>query len=240
MKNTIRTSRLMGLFTLVFSVMAFGATAAHAEPTAQWKVNGAATTVALKAQLQAILENSHGVLLSKVGLSKIEILCISIKFVDALLGLTGSATGKIHFEGCVFKANGVVQAACKPHSPGATEGLIETNALKALIVLHLPTGGNPEPLVELAPVSGTSFVTIVNGKEVGSECAILTKADITGKLLSKDTQKELAVEKVTHLFEEEKTLSKLLYGGNAATLEGSVGVFFTGAHAGLKFSGIPG
>jgi hypothetical protein len=239
MRKVFRASKLTVL-AVVFGVMALGATSAHALPGSVWKINGAATTVALKAQLQATLENSHGILLSKVGLTSVDILCTSIKFVDALLGLTGTATGKIHFEGCVFKANGVVQGVCKPHSPGAVEGLIETNALKALIVLHTPSGGTAEPVVELTPISGTSFLTIVNGKEVGSECAILTKADITGRLFSKDCQKEGTVEKVTHLVEEENTLSALLYGGNKATLDGSANVVLALAHAGLKFSGIPG
>jgi hypothetical protein len=239
MRKVSRASKLMVL-AVVFGVMAFGATAAHAEPKSHWNINGAATTVALKAQFQATLENNHGILLTKVGLTTIEKLCTSIKFVNMVLGLTGSATGKIHLDGCVFKANGVVQSVCKPHSPGAAEGLIETNTLNALIVLHTPTGGLPEPVMEVVPASGTVFVTVVFGKEVGSECAILTKADITGKLFLKDCQKELAIEKITHLFEEEKVLSKLLFGGNKMTLDGSVNVVLAGAHAGLKYSGIPG
>jgi hypothetical protein len=241
MRKVSRASKLM-VFAVVFGVMAFGATAAHALPGSHWNISGKETTVALKAQIDASLENNHGILLTKVGLTTVEILCTTIKFVNAFLSTTGSATGKIHFEGCVFKGNGSVLPPCKPHSPGALEGLIETNTLKALIVLHTPSGGTAEPVVELVPAAGagTPFVTIVNGKEVGSECAILTKADITGTQFLKDCQKEGTVEKVTHLVEEEKTLSKLLYGGNKATLDGSATVFLTGAHVGMKFSGIPG
>jgi hypothetical protein len=241
MGKTFRASKLMAL-AVMFGVTALGATVAHAEAGSHWNINGKGTTAELKAQLQATLENNHGILLTKVGLSTVEILCTSLKFVNTFLSTTGSATGKIHFEGCVFKGNGSILFPCKPHSPGAVEGLIETDALKALIVLHTPGGGAAEPVVELAPASGVRFATLVLGKEVGSECAIVfAKAEITGKLILKDCQKEGTVEKVTHLAEEEKTLSALLFfGNNKATLDGSANVSLTGAHTGFKFSDIAG
>src|SRR5262245_5658585 len=116
MRKAFKASRLMGLFALIVSAMAFSATAAQAEPGAVWKVNGAAVTDALKAEVKTQIEGEHGILLTKVGLSKVEILCTTLKFIDALLKVLGGATGKIHFEGCITKLNGSTAAACKPHS----------------------------------------------------------------------------------------------------------------------------
>src|SRR4051794_23390980 len=102
-------SRFMGLiFALALSVMALGATVANAEPQSVWKINNTKNTDTLKPNLQVVeLETlgvtgvKEGILLTKVGLTAVEILCTEMKLVDALLGLSGSATGKIHFEGCV-------------------------------------------------------------------------------------------------------------------------------------------
>jgi hypothetical protein len=239
MRKAFRASRLMGLTALAFGLMAFGATAAQAETGAHFNVSGSAVTTALKAQLQATLENNDGILLTKIGLSKLELLCTSMKLVDALLLEGGSATGKAHFEGCVIKVNGVVSPVCKPHSPGAAEGLIETNILKGLIVLHEVSAGVKIPLLQVLPSSGSSYVTMILGKEVGNECPVGAKYEISGKLFSKDTQNEGSVEKVTHLFEE-GPLSVMSYGGNAMTLDGSANVSLAGAHLGLKFGMLPG
>jgi hypothetical protein len=268
--------KLMGLFALVLSAMAFSATAAQAELNAKWKVNGADTTDALNVLAQAALEpiilkdaegkiteDKHGILLTKTGLTKVEILCTSLKFVDALLKTLGGAKGKIHFDGCITKLNGGAAAgACKPHSPGAAEGLIETNALDGLIKLHETATKTKVDLFELLPepvkfkdengeelTKTPPFVTLIMGKEVGSECSIGSKFDITGKAFLKDAQEEGLVEKVTHLVVE-GPLSALLFGGNAATIDGNANVFLggglpkeeggknVGGHEGLKFSGI--
>jgi hypothetical protein len=249
MRKAFRASRLMGLFALVCGLISVDATAAHAELNAHWNVNGAATTAALKAQLQATLENNDGILLTKVGLSKEEILCTSIKLVNMFLTTLGATApgGKIHFEGCISKLNGVLAPACVPHSPGAANGLIETNALKTLIKLHEPSAGAKKvPVVEVLPEIGTVYVTIILGKSSPekNECAVGEKFDLTGSggggFFVRDCQNEGEVEKVTHLAEEEKTLTKLLIGASPMTLDGSANVFLAGAHSGLKFSAIPG
>jgi hypothetical protein len=244
-----KVPRLAGLMSaLALGVMALGATMAHAEAGSVWKISGANNLSTLKPQLQVTeLETlaatgvKEDILLTKVGLTKIEKLCTEIKFVDALLGLAGSATGKIHLGGCVVKLNGGAPAtACKPHSPSALEGLIETNKLKLLIVLHTPAEGAKEELLEVSPETGTVFVDIKMGKEVGSECSIGSHFEITGKFFLKFGSKtEGKEETVTKLFSE-GPLSALLFGGNAITLDGSAKAALVAPHAGMKWSGLAG
>jgi hypothetical protein len=245
----IKASRFAGfMLVLALGVMAFGATLAHAEEKSTWKIEGKNVETALKAQVQVTeLETlaatgvKEGILLTKVGLTKVELLCTALKFVDALLLTGGKAKGKIHFEGCVTKlGGGVPAAACKPHSPGAAEGLIETNALVGLIVLHKTEAGVTEELLELKPESGTVFVDIKMGSEVKSECAIGSHFEITGPaFLKAGTVTEGKEETVTKLFSE-GPLTKLLFGGNAATIDGSAKAALIAPHLGLKWSGLAG
>ena len=230
----------MGLFALVLGVMAFGTTAAQAEPGAFWKVNGTQISSTLLPEVKAEIDGPHGILLTKVGLSKVEILCTTIGFNTAKLHELGRATGKITFTGCITKLNGTTAAACVPHSPGAANGTITTNALDGLLKLHTLEGGAKDDLLELLPESGTVFVTIVLGKAAPekNECAIGEKFDITGPAFLKDCQNEGLVEKVTHLFEE-GPLTALKFGANAATIDGSAFASLVGAHVGMKWSGWP-
>ncbi|MDX6602303.1 MAG: hypothetical protein QOF13_1505 [Solirubrobacterales bacterium] len=231
MRKTFKASRLMVLVAIVFGVMAFGGTAAQAEPGAHWNVNGNSISSALKVEGQGETESS-GAFLTTVGASKIEISCTSIKAVNVLLGELGSGSGKGHVEGCTTKLNGSLAKNCKPKSPGATSGLIETNTLDALIKLHTLEGGAKDDLVELLPTTGTAFVTV----ELGPLCAIGNKFDITGKAFVKDGTNEGLVDKIKHLVEE-GPLTALLFGSNAATIDGSAFVFLVGAHEGMTVSG---
>jgi len=248
-----KVSRLTGLLlVLALGIMALGATLTHADPNAIWKINGTNNTSTLKPQVQVTeLETlaatgvKEGILLTKVGATKIEILCTEMKLVDALLGLTGSAIGKFHFSGCVTKLNGIVNIACKPHSPGAASGLIETNALTGLIVLHSLKNEKGEEigkdeLIQISPPASGKFVTIIMGPEVESECPEGTKFDVTGSAFVKaGTTTELKTETVEKLFSE-GPLTALLFGGNAATIDGSAKTALVASHLGMKWSGIAG
>jgi hypothetical protein len=175
------------------------------------------------------------VLLSKVGLIKVEIACEGLTIEKGLLEVEGKGSATSLFNGCVMKANGVTQSACKPHSPGAAEGTILTNPLKGSLVLHTLEGGAKDTLLKLMPQTGTIFATVALGKEVSSECAYLTKADVTGTLFARDSGGELEVEAETHQLEASTALNGLLFGGNAATLDGAVRLDLTdiGSWSGL-------
>jgi hypothetical protein len=241
MERTFKGLRLIVPLTLMLGLMAIGATAAQAEPGAHWNVNGAPVTNALKVEGQGSIENNDGTFLTKVGLSKVEILCTAGQLIDVLLEESGAGHGKARGEGCITKLNGTTAGACVPHSPGAANGVIESNALKGLLQLHTPATGPKVAIGELAPEAGEVYVTLILGKAAPekNECAIGEKFNITGKGLVKDCQGEGEVEKVTHLVEE-GPLSTIRFGSNPATIDGSANVFLVGAHKGMTSSGIPG
>jgi phage FluMu protein Com len=204
--------------------VAISASAAQAEGT--WLNNG--TTITSNTGINAEAE-TEGILLTKVGLSAVEILCPKIKFVNAVLTSTGGATGKIHFEECITKLNKTEAPKCKPHSGTSAAGLIETEALDGSERLN---GG--VQYFELLPVSSSEiFVTLT----MGAECAIGNNINITGKVFLKDCEGKSATDLKKHLFSEEPALSTLLFGGNKATIDGSAWAFLTGANEGHTFAG---
>jgi len=232
MAHAFKRTKPLGLLALVLAI-AFGASAAQAETAAHWNTNknpfDGSQTRAVKA---TTIEGGFGTFLSKSVSTTVEILCTTMKAVDFLLKEHGGASGKVHFEGCITKLNkGSALGACKPHSPGAALGLIETNALDALIVLH---SNKTVDLVEMLPTAAGPFVTLLLG--VDEECSIGEKWDVTGKFFLKDNSEELLKEKQFHLFVE-GPLSALLFGGNAAAIDGSVSVEL---QEGLDWSGIAG
>jgi hypothetical protein len=236
MKKAFKASKLIGLLALALGLMAFSAAAAQAEPNAYWEVGGTKIegTSTLLPEIQAENDTFHSTLLSFSGTSTVEILCGPIKFVGAKLHTLGRATGKIHYEECTTLLNGSLATRCKPKSTGATAGLIETNALQGLIKLHESSPGVKKDLVELSPVTGTEFVLL----ELGALCAIGSHFPITGKVFLKDCKEEGLINKEKHLFEE-GPLSSLLFGGNAATIDGSAWAFLVGAHNEMLWSGHP-
>jgi hypothetical protein len=237
MRKAFKASRLISLLALAAGLMAFSAAGAHAEPGAYWEVGGVQIKDGtLLPQIQAEKDSKHSVLLTTVGLSKVEILCTEIKFIGAKLHELGRATGIIHYDNCETFLNGKLAAACKPHSLGDELGLIETNKLHGLIKLHELTGGAKDDLFELLPESGSIFVGIVFGMETKNECAIGEHFNITGKVFLKDCVNEGLVNKERHLFEE-GPLSALLFGSKPATIDGSAWAFLEGSHLGQLWSG---
>jgi hypothetical protein len=239
MRTALNAPRLLGILAIVAGAMAFGATAAQAEPGAYWLVNGDDIGESLLPAVQAEKE-THVTLLTKVGASTVEILCSSTKVIGAKLHQLGQATGKIHYEGCTTKLNKNLANNCKPKSPGATSGLIETNFLDALLKSHELSPTVKDEFLELLPSAGTAFVSL----ELGPLCAIGNKFDIKGKVTIKDCSKiegglcvnEGLVDKEKHLFLE-GPLSALLFDVNPATVDGSAFGFLTGEHEGMTFAG---
>ena len=224
----------MGLFSVVVGLMAFSATAAQAEPGAFWEVNGAPISSTLLPSIQARNDTPHTTFLTVVGATIVEILCGPIKLVNGKLHELGRLTGKLHYEECTTKLNGVTVNRCTPKSPGAPLGLIESNALKGLLKLHVLAGGATDDLLEVIPEMGAALFRL----ELGPLCALGNNFEIVGKLFLKDCQNELLINKVEHLFEE-GPLTALLFGANPLTIDGSFWVFLTGAHEGMTYSGHP-
>jgi hypothetical protein len=179
------------------------------------------------------------VLLTKVGLSKVEVSCTAVKFVGALLEAAGGASGKLHYEGCITKINGSTAGACVPHSPGAANGLIQTNSLKGQLQLHEVSPGTKLGQLELLPQAGSVFVTVVAGKEAPekNECAFGEKFDVSGTLFADEAGGGLEAEATTHLLKASASLGALKFGANAATLDGGVRLDLPGA---VLWSGLGG
>jgi len=235
MTKAFKVSRLFGLLALLAGLMAFSATAAQAEPGAYWEVGG--TQIKDKTLLPSINaeKDTDATLITKSGLSTLELLCTDIAFKNGLLHELGRATGTIHYTGCTTKSGGVEQPNCVPHSPGNPEGLIETRPLEGLLKLHKPAAGGTEDVFELLPVNAEMIFVSV---ELGSGKCAIKGANITGTVFLKDC-KELGLKnELKHLFEEH-SLTKLFYGANAATIKGSAWAFLTEAHKGQLWSGHP-
>jgi hypothetical protein len=218
---------------LVLGLMAFAAAGAQAE--GNFKVNGANIAGALLPSIQvSSVENKTASLLFtlKSG-TKVEILCTEIRLLDGLttndakLGIEGKVDlGRVHFKECLTKLNGTTSANCKPFT-GANSGLILTEPGKGLLRLH-----EGQPVIEITPDTGTTFVTI----SLGEFCAIGSEVPVAGVLFLKDCKNLGATEATEHLIEELPALTKLTALGQPATLDGSAIVKLTGTHAGLKFS----
>jgi hypothetical protein len=230
MKHALKRLAPAGVLALLLGLTAFAPTVAQAEPGAYWLVNGTDIGTTLLPEIQAKNDGTDFAISTKIGATVLDLLCTTISLKGAKLHELGRATGKIHYTGCVTILNksGTPANNCKPKSPGATAGLIETNAVDALLKLH--TGG--VELLELLPEVGTSFVTI----ELGALCAIGNKFAITGKAFIKDCQNEVLVDKTEHLLEE-GPLTELFFGSNpASVVSGSALVFLVGAHEGMTYA----
>ena len=239
MRKAFKASRLIGLLALALGLTAaFSATAAQAEPGAYWLVNGADIGSSLLPSVNAKDDSLHTTLLTTVGKTPLEILCLEISFKGAKLHELGRATGRIHYNNCVtiLNKNGIAVGNCKPHSPGDAAGLILTEPLEGLIKLHKLGAGEPkenDELLELKPVPpATAFVKI----QLGALCAVGNEFEITGKAFLKDCKKEGLVDLKEHLFEE-GPLTELKFGTNPATIDGSAWGFLTGVHEGMTFAG---
>jgi len=236
MARAFKATRLIGLLALLAGFMAFSATAALAEPGAYWEVGGTQIkNGTLLPEINARKDSAQIKLLTKSGLSTVKFDCTDIRFSSGLLHELGRFTGKIHFSGCETWIKGVLKVECTPHSPGAVEGLIETEPLEGLLKLHKPAAGGTEDVLEVLPVNaGMIFVTL----ELGSGKCPINGANITGTLFLKDCKNLLLANELEHLLEEHP-LTKLLFGSNPMTIDGSFWTFLEGAHKGQLWSGHP-
>jgi len=237
MTKAFQVSRLFGLLALLAGLMAFSAAAAQAEPGAYWEVGGVQIKdKTLLPEINARKDSPHGIFLTKSGLSTLEIDCTDIAFSSGLLHELGRITGSVSVTNCITRLSGSEAPLCKPHSPGAAEGTIQTEPLEGLIKLHKTATETKVGLLEVLAVNaGMIFVTIQFGS---GKCAI-AGANITGTGFLKDCKGLGLINELEHLFEEFKPLTKLLYGANPALIDGSAWAFLIGAHTGKLWSGQP-
>lgn len=238
----IRTKlSLLGLCVVVLGTMAMSAGAAQGA-TLSWLVLNAAKTTAtnLKAQLLGEKDSTHLTLLTKLLGLKISLTCTAFSFKEVFIEPVSklSTGGKVVFTGCELYENGVLGTAlgCKLHSSGAAAGTIESGKFKGELVLHTLAGGGTEVLTKIEPeVAGGNFVTILT-----EGCVLPESNPVKGVLYLKDCLKKATVHESKHLLEQ-GPLTSLFLGSDTAehletSLDGSIWVKLTGAHAGLDWA----
>jgi len=232
--------KVLGLCAVLVGMFAFTG-AAQASTGALWKIGGAQAKGGEAVEAES--EAAGGILLTELGGKFIHVKCLKLKLVGAkLVEPNGKITGKIDFSECDFLSlttqggSVVLQKACEPFV-GTNKGLIETNTINGLIVLHTPTGGKAEGVLEAVPASGVLFATI----NLGPECAFGEEIKVEGKFFLKDCEGKFSTELVKHLVEELKALTKLTVNGGTktATIDGSALAFLGAPNAGKLWAGIP-
>ena len=241
---------LLGLCALVLGLMAFGTSAAQAEPGNAWlilKVKEKEPVLVKKPLLPVLgieIENKKALLLASVlnGTINLEIHCSAAQLIEVHLEEEGRLShGKVRFTGCEVLINHTPAPECKVHSAGSPVGTVETNKGKGLLQLHkfpkkvLAEKTDPEKnelVTVIEPLEGTAFVTLL----MGEECVIGEEVSIEGKLVLKDCELKAEQHLVSHLIEEEPELTSLtVLDDPNASIDGSAFVFLTEEHKGLEW-----
>jgi hypothetical protein len=241
---------------MVFGLMAFSATAAHAEKGARWlvlkTVGGAVMTETEieEGKVTGSLEvDTPGVLHTKIAGIAVLFECKKTAAVGAVLKGEGKIArgAKVEFSECITKLNGVTNAACEPNAGGTKKGVIITAAGHALIELFKLTVEGKEvkdDIVRILPDGiikegkeepAKTFATI----EMSELCAIGEKVPVIGKATLKDCENLALTHLVKHLTEtgpgtELWTISET--AEHVATILGSAWASLGGAGVGLQWS----
>lgn len=235
--------KALGLCVLAVGAMAIGfAGVAQAEETGgtwTWSHEGKTGTFSSTLEASPIIaleNNTASLLFTMGGGTKVTFLCTAAAFDEGgqLAGAGEILLGRIKFSGCVTFLNGVLDRACEPAN-GAEAGVILTQKIKGLMLLHKLASGTKDATILLEPdVAGQALVDITFGEE-----CIFSEVPVTGYLVLWDCQNTLSTFKTTHLLEEFPGLHKLVALGQPATLSGSANVTLGGVHTGFAWGGTP-
>jgi hypothetical protein len=245
--------KALGLCALVLGLMTFGfAGVGQAETGAAWDVlDGSGNLIKIPGtndllpEVNAEIEKGTTVIFeftTKTG-TEVEFRCKAMSLVASggglsKLGANGSLSkGKAVFALCVTFLNGKESLPCIPKSSGQPFGTIATEEADGLIVL----GTGSVPLVLILPLvknkAGEPIAALI---EMGEECAIGTRVEVTGHLDMTECETGVfTTHLVTHLMVEASAFRLLRVMGQVAKLLGSALVNLAGAHAGLRWGGLP-
>lgn len=235
-RSNIRLKAL-GLSAMVLGLMAFSAGSAQAETGANWMLNGSNVTAGLLPSIDITnLDGGSVLLATKIAGASVIYECTAAKLIGAKLETEGKITNgfKVKFTGCETFLNLTLSALCVPKSAGQANGTVETLALKGLMQLH-----SSEPVVKIEPKEGANLAVFTHEEE----CSLPENVPLRGYLVLKDSKTEGDIELVAHLIAEHKLTYMYVLSDtpeHAAIMAGSANVVLTGAHAGLKWSGLPG
>jgi hypothetical protein len=225
LKVPILCALLLGLMTVVAS----GAQASEWYFETGGKLLGVGD---LLPALEATFETGGGTLeLTTKSGTLVKVNCTAI-VVNGKLKEGGKSTeGTVKFSNCEVFLNSETKAStkCVPETSGI-KLVIETKKVLLSIALH---EGVPTALI--APETGTVISTF----GLGAPCSVAEEITVTGDATLEDCAGEFVVHKVSHLWQEHKTLHGLTALGVPAKLEGSGFVFLKGeGHQGLKWAGL--
>jgi hypothetical protein len=227
-----RRLAVLGLCAGALGTVVFGGSAVQAEKNANWKVNGVnVTTLSPIVQVKEVENKQMSLLFTTKGGTKTTFACTGAEFIGAKLEAEGKVSeNKIQFSGCTTTLNGAPSAQCQPRT-GAKLGVVTTNAVVGLLVLHELVGGAKDTLIRFQPTAGETLINF----ELGEECSIGETCPILGKLMLLDTS--IGTEQVDHLVRE-GPLTSLTALGQPGSIDGSAILHLVGAgHEGLKWSG---
>jgi len=222
---------VFGLSVLLFGLLVLS-TASRAEKGANWMAKGVNVSKSLEPKVQAEHSEKSIFRASFVMFKTVhmEYVCTKLELIQFFLLTEASGTGKVRYTGCEFIIEGAPQWNCHPEVNGEA-GVIETEKLKTLIVLHKSEGGSTESLIRIEPSEGNVLAYVYNNKECGT-----TGAGFAGVAYIKDSNGQLGVEEVTHLFAI-GPLTKVVFATEATP------VTFSGTEVlgigGSSWSGLP-
>lgn len=229
-----RRFAVLGVCALMLGLIALYSSASQAENGANWMVNSKNVSATLLpiVQIKEIVNNTIALSVVTSGGTKVEVSCTNAEFLNAKLQSEGSisAGNTTRFTGCITKINGTISAACKPHDAEGKSGVVVSEPLKGLLVLH-----EGEPIIEFKPVTGEKFVVLL----MSEECSIGEELPVTGVSTVKDQNGKFTTEAVAHTVIQGPG-SKLIFCGASATVSGAAVLVLAGEHAGLTWSALPG
>ncbi|MDX6602241.1 MAG: hypothetical protein QOF13_1443 [Solirubrobacterales bacterium] len=188
------------------------ATVTQAEMGANWVVKGTNVTALLKPEVGVELEKlpvngpRHLLLLTKLGETKVEILCGGFVAIGFLLTGGKGSTSAIQLSECATFLNGKIDESCTPKEPIVAKA-------KSLIVLAAPI-----TLLLFEPEAGGEFGAI----KFEAGCFLPEEVAITGSFYVKETNGKLETEEQFHLFEQALGFGGgLFFGNEPMTIDGS-------------------
>jgi hypothetical protein len=251
---------LLGLCAIVLGLMAFGTTAAQAEPLARWLILKSDGTLLPDSGLAVPVElekETTGILHTKIAGVAVLFECEKIAAVNANLLAHGSVgeklvkekvgekeiergtASKIKFSGCITKLNGTASKPCEPNNSGTEPGVIVTNPGHALIELHEKADKTKVEFVHILPDTGETFATI----KTSEECSIGASVPVIGKAYLEDCEGKFLTHLVKHLTQVSTELTELWTisktAEHVATILGSAWALLGGEHKGLAWGGDP-
>lgn len=224
---------LLSLCATALGVMAFGATAVHAEAGSNWLILMSNGEVLTGSQLNASIgaeTDKTAILLTQILKLKVETSCSAFEVRGAeLIGEGTISQGRLVLSGCITKINGVANVNCTPHSAGEPAGTVATNNVTGLI-----KGGT----ILILPINeGMRFFTW----EMPETCPVGEKVSFFGEISLKDCEEKFSTHLAKHLVEEYAPSTAMWAINETAehrvTIDGGAWIFLTGAHAGLAFAG---